>query len=114
MDQVGTIRWPLSLHEDASDHYYTHDGIQMALYDAYSSVFDILTGQQEHPIMDLYSTHMADYRAKYKTAKSHHRPTDHDMIEAGLEFSSSFLVPVLAGDASLAEEFISSLKFHIG
>jgi len=60
MNQVGTIQWPLSLHKDAADLDYINNDIQTALYDAYSSVFDILTGQRQHPIMGLFSAHMAN------------------------------------------------------
>jgi hypothetical protein len=110
--QVGTIRWPLSLHKDAADLGYFKDDIQMALYNAYSSVFDILTGQQQHPIKDLLSAHMANRQKKSNEANSNHDSTYDDMFDPTLDFK--FPVPILPGDASLADEFISNLKCHIG
>ena len=109
---MGTIRWPLWLHEDAADHGYTNDDIQTALFDAYSSVFDILTKQQEHPIMDLFQIHMAEYQAKWKKINPRRDPTNNNIIEAASAFA--FSVPILAGDASLAVDFVSDLKSHIG
>jgi hypothetical protein len=111
---VGTILWPVWLHEDAADRDYTNDDVQTALYDAFSSVYDVLTGQTQHPIMDLFSTHMAEYQTKLQSVNPHRRLTDFDLLHAGSEFSSSFSVPILAGDVSLAEEFISNIKLQIG
>ena len=44
MNQVGAIWWPLSLCKDAVDLNYVNNNIQTALYNAYLSVFNILTG----------------------------------------------------------------------
>ena len=100
------------LHEDAADHGYTNDDIQMALFDAYSSVFDILTKQQEHPIMDLFQIHMAEYQAKWKKINPRRDPTNNNIIKAASAFA--FSVPILPGNASLAVDFVSDLKSHIG
>ena len=109
---MGTIWWPLWLHGDAADQGYINDNIQTALFYAYSSVFDILTGQQDHPIMDLFQTHMAEYQAKQKKANPRIDPTNNNLIEAASTFA--FSVPILPGDASLAVDFVSDLKSHIG
>ena len=63
--------------------------------------------------MDLFTTHMAECRGEYKKANPHSDPTDNDLLAAASEFLSSFSVPILPGDASLALEFISNLKCHI-
>jgi hypothetical protein len=111
MNQVGTIRWPLSLHRDAADLGYINDGIQTALYNAYSSIFDILTGRRQHPIMDLFSAHMANRQYEHNEASPNHDPTYDDLFDPALAFQ--FSVPILPGDASLADEFISNLMCHI-
>jgi len=110
---VGTIRWPLSLHGDAADLSYIDNVIQTALYDAYSSVFDILTGQQQHPIMDLLSAHMTNRQDKSDDeTNSDHDSTYNDIFDPALDFK--FPVPILPGHASLTNKFISNLKCHIG
>jgi hypothetical protein len=53
------IPWPLRLFDDAADYNYNNDTIQTALYESYSCICDILTGRQPHPIITLFSTHMA-------------------------------------------------------
>jgi hypothetical protein len=108
---VGTIRWPLSLHEDAADLDYVNDNIQTALYDAYSSVFDILTGRRQHPILDLLSAYRANVQDKRVEANSDSNSTYNDLFDPALDFK--FSVPILPGDASLADKFISNLKTHI-
>ena len=109
---MGTIRWPLSLHADAADLGYIDDIIQTALYDAYSSVFDILTGQRQHPIMDLLSAHMTNRQDKTDETNSNHDSIYDDIFDPALNFK--FSVPILPGHASLTNEFISDLKCHIG
>lgn len=56
--QVGQIRWPLRLQEEVAFHNYTNDVIQTALYNAFSSVFDIILGIKHHPLMDFFDKHM--------------------------------------------------------
>jgi hypothetical protein len=108
---VGLIRWPLRLHEDAADYDYVNDEIQTALYEAYSSVHDILTRRMQHPIMELFSKHMVQQRKKRTTDNPHYDPTNNNLLEDASKFP--FLVPILPGDSSLAIDFISSLKYHI-
>ena len=63
--QVGPIRWPLRLQDNAADHNYRNDAIQTGLYDAYSAIFDILTGATQHPIVTFFSQHMKDQYAAF-------------------------------------------------
>jgi hypothetical protein len=57
---------------------------------------------------------MAEHRAKYKKLHPRRDPTNNDLVRAASKFMSLFAVPILAGDASLAIEFLLNLKARIG
>jgi hypothetical protein len=109
---VGAIGWPLRLWDDTADFDYVNDALQTPLYEAYSSIFDIITGHAAHPIMPLFRTHLAQEQKKFLKANRGSNPTSSDLLRIASHFH--FSVPILPGDASLALDFIASLKIHIG
>jgi len=106
--QVGPIRWPLRLQDNAADHDYHNDAIQTALYDAYSAIFDILTGTTQHPIMTFFSQHMKDQIIAFHKKNRGRTPSSHDLFEMAHHLPIS--IPILPGDASLVENFIADIK----
>jgi hypothetical protein len=104
------IQWPLRLLENAADYDYMNDTIQTPLYEAYSSIFDIVTGHKPHPIVELFATHMAQERAEFFEDNPDGRLTTNNLLEAVSHFP--FTIPILPGDASLVDEFLSSLMHH--
>lgn len=112
--QVGAIRWPQRLQESAADYGYSNDGIQTALYEAYPSVVEVLIGRQHHPIMELFSNHMATQRDKFSKGRKNSKL----QLNANntLYFASllPFSVPVPLGDTSLSDDLLADLKFQIG
>lgn len=106
--QVGPIRWPLRLQDNAADHNYRNDAIQTGLYDAYSAIFDILTGATQHPIMTFFSQHMKDQCAAFHEKNRGRTPSSNDLFK--MAHCLPFSVPILPGDASLAENFIADIK----
>jgi hypothetical protein len=105
---VGTIGWPLRLWDDAAEFGYTDDSLQTPLYEAYSTIFDIVTGHVAHPIMQLFRTHLTTERQTLLDANDNDNPTSSDLLRITSRFP--FSVPVLPGDASLALDFMASLK----
>ena len=108
---MGTIQWPLQLCDDGADKGYTNDTLQTALYETFSSVFDIIMGHQPHPIMNLFSSFMEQQRTEFRSTHSGRDPTTGDLHKAAL--GQPFSGPVLRGDASLADEFIVNLQCQI-
>jgi hypothetical protein len=106
--QVGTIRWPLRLQDNAADLDYCNDAIQTPLYDAYSAVFDILTGTTPHPIMIFFREHMKEQRITFHKRNRGRAPSEVDLFEMVQHLP--FSVPVLPGDASLVENFVADIK----
>jgi hypothetical protein len=106
--QVGPIRWPLRLQDNAADLGYHNDAIQTGLYDAYSAIFDILTGATQHPIMTFFSQHMKDQYAAFHKKNRGHTPSSNDLLK--MAHCLPLSVPILPGDASLAENFIADIK----
>jgi hypothetical protein len=109
--QVGCIRWPLQLCDNAADLEYTNDTIQTALHDAFSSIFDIIVGHQSHPIVDLFSSFMNRKRQEFRATHQNREPTTADLDKAALWLP--FSVPILRGDASLADEFSVNLQCQL-
>jgi hypothetical protein len=101
----------LRLWDDAADYDYTNDAVQTPLYDAYSSIYNIVTGHLAHPIMTLFHAHMVQEISKH-LGENNTNPTPRDLLHAASCFP--FNVPVLPGDASLAVDFIASIKVHAG
>ena len=57
--QFGTLRWPVRLCDTAYELYnYTNPVIQTALEDAFHSIYEILTGKREHPIIESWGKDM--------------------------------------------------------
>jgi hypothetical protein len=100
------------LLDDAADHGYTNDTIQTALYEAYSCIFDIVTGDQPHPIVQLFHAHMAQEQTKFHKANHNRTLTHSAVLRVASQFP--FSVPILPGDASLAVDFMASLLYHVG
>jgi hypothetical protein len=108
LKQVGQIRWPLRLQDEAAFHNYTHARIQTALYDAFSSIFDILLETKPHPLIQLFDEHMNQRRKELKNAHRSHTVTDEQLTEG-----FSFCVPILPGDASLIEDFLADIDIQL-
>ena len=107
---MGTIRWPLRLQEEAAFYNYTNDPIQTALYDAFSTIFDILVGATPHPLAQLFDEYMQNARKKFKA--THQRGAlDEDLH--GLAQHFSFPVPSLPGDESLIDDFLADLGVQL-
>ena len=85
------------------------------LYEAYSSITDVLTGQQQYPIMDMYSKHMAEQRQNFlkgQPAGSQHEPDTNKTLLWASELP--FNAPVLVRDSSLSMQFLADLIIQIG
>jgi hypothetical protein len=80
----------------------------MALGDAYSSIFDILTGEKPHPLAQLFNKHLEDKRKEFKRTH-HHRTVTNDQLAQDF----SFHVPILPGDASLIEDFLADINIQL-
>jgi hypothetical protein len=106
--QVGTIRWPLRLQDNAADYDYGNDAIQTPMYDAYSTIFDILTGKMQHPIMLLFSQHMDTQRIAFHKQNHGRTASQYDLFLMANRVPLA--VPILPGDASLVEDFIADIK----
>jgi hypothetical protein len=107
---VGTIRWPLRLQEEAAFHNYVNDPIQTALYDAFSTIFDILVGATPHPLAQLFDEYVQKARKKFE-ATHRRRASDEDLH--GLAQHFSFPVPCLPGDESLIDDFLADLGVQL-
>jgi hypothetical protein len=73
----------LQLCDDAADHDYVNDSLQTPLVEAYSSIFNIITRQIPHPIMQLFSTHIAQERLKFNVAFPN-SDSENDKVKQGL------------------------------
>lgn len=73
---------------------YENRAITLALNDASDAVYDVLTGQRQHPLID-------DFLKALGSAGN-------QALKA-LEFQSSLAIPILPGDAYLVEAFVTTL-----
>jgi hypothetical protein len=105
---VGKIRWPLRLQDEATFHDYTHDRIQTALYDAFSSIFDILSGMTPHPLTQLFDEYLEKKRKEFKSAHQCRTVTNEHLAQ-----DFYFHVPTLPGDASLIKDFLADLNIQL-
>jgi hypothetical protein len=105
---VGKIRWPLRLQDEAAFHNYTHDRIQTALYDAFSSIFDVLSGTMPHPLTQLFDEYLEKKRKGLNSAHQRRTVTDERLAQ-----DFAFRVPILPGDASLIEDFLADLDIQL-
>ena len=78
--QVGAILWPLRLQDNATDYDYCNNAIQMPLYDAYSTIFSILTGTAQHPIIPLFNQHMEEQCIKFHKQNCGRAPSPSDLL----------------------------------
>ena len=92
------------------DYDYTNNTIQEPLYNAYSSIYDILAKHHPHEIVALFSAHMVKEKKEFHVANPKCSLTANDLISAGSCFP--FHVPILPGDASLMVDFVASLLQH--
>lgn len=97
----------MRLRENAADQGYSNDDIQTALYEAYSTVCDIIVGDRKHPLDDLYIKHIAQKIASASRQHPKRKITYDNLPDSDklLDFS----VPILPGDASLIDPFINDL-----
>ncbi|KAJ7916650.1 hypothetical protein B0H13DRAFT_1870985 [Mycena leptocephala] len=91
-DNVGCIKWPLRLTEDAGElHNYTNPAISATLLVARQPILDIITGSLFHPIVPDYDLWMAS--AQELKAEKHAN-----------DFARKFFsAAILLGDASLID-----------
>ena len=80
----------------------------MALWDAFSSIYDIVSGEKPHPLAQLFDKYLEKQRKKFKKAHAHRTVTDEHLAK-----DFSFCVPILPGDASLIEDFLSDLDIQL-
>ena len=78
----------------------------MTLYDAFSSIFDILVEATPHPLAQLFNEYMQKAQKRFET-NHQQKALDEDLH--GLAQHFSFPVPNLPGDKSLIEEFLADL-----
>ena len=106
--QVGAIRWPLWLQDNATNYDYCNDAIQMPLYDAYLTIFSILTGTAQHPIVPLFNQHMEEQHIKFHKWNYGRAPSPSNLLR--MAHSMPFSVPIIPGDASLVKNFLTDIK----
>ena len=105
------MRWPLQLQADAADYGYSNNAIQTALYDAYSSIYDIIIGAKEHPLAVLFDKHVKEKQDHFLQANPERDFTTADLFRFADGFA--FPVPVPAGDSSLIDEFLADLMTQL-
>ncbi|KAJ3557349.1 hypothetical protein NM688_g1521 [Phlebia brevispora] len=96
--QLGKLKWPLRLHEDAIDRGYLNSAITNALQDSLNSVVQILTGNRPHAIMDRYRRDVGSKVERPETASTWH---------------ARYAVPILHGDASLIHPLLTDLQHRL-
>lgn len=94
--QLGTLRWPIRLCEDARDLYnYTNPQLQTELENAFHTIMEVLTGKREHLIVRRFiQTVKRGIISPKRTAGWH--------LHLG--------IPVLEGDSSLVNPLLEDLK----
>ena len=78
----------------------------MTLYDAFSSIFDILVEATPHPLAQLFNEYMQKAQKRFET--NHQQKALNEDLH-GLAQHFSFPVPNLSGDKSLIEDFLADL-----
>jgi hypothetical protein len=66
-------------------HNYTNPAISAALKDSYSSIMQILAGNQPHCVMTEFQVHMVAFNGQCELSKQMHI----------VDFSSHFPIPIL-------------------
>jgi len=69
-----------------------------------------MVGTQPHPIITLFNQHMEKERKKFANEYPKRIPSRNDLLK--MAHRLPFSVPVLPGDASLAETFLADIKVH--
>jgi len=92
---------PVEMFKDAeTKHNYTNPTISTALEDSYSSIMQILTGNQLHCVMTEFQVHIAAFNGWHELSKQMHIA----------DFSSCFPIPILPSNKSLIDLFCCSTK----
>lgn len=100
---LGTIKWPVRLEDNAAEkHNYSNSAIRKVLEDTYGAVLEILLGERDHPIVNLYNTWIKNRPRSIKLILQHH-----------FNFSRQFSPSILPGDDSLIEPFLLYLRHDV-
>lgn len=97
--KIGTIEYPLRLCDYAADKGYTNEELESAMRKAYPTVKLIVSGGLSHPLMDLFRRIVGRNGRYWNRAQ---------------QLVGVFSIPVLPGDASLAENFCIQLANELG
>lgn len=94
--QIAPIGWPTRLLAHGGSQYgYTNTTISSALQDAFHSVWEIVAGIQEHPIIDRYRQQL---------------PKGVDKPQTAVHFHQLYNIPILEGDDDLIQPMLAHLK----
>ncbi|KAH7908558.1 hypothetical protein BJ138DRAFT_1205112, partial [Hygrophoropsis aurantiaca] len=108
---LGRIEWPARLcDEAASIHDYTNAKISGALEDAFSTIMEIVVGKKDHPLKQEYNTYFKAKFSEHKEAKPHILPRPLDREQWVGSFRADHKLPILLGDASLIDQYLSDLN----
>ncbi|KAJ3519178.1 hypothetical protein NMY22_g13323 [Coprinellus aureogranulatus] len=92
---VGSINWPIQLHENAHDSFeYRNPPLEDALADAIPEVIKIVTQQKSHPLLELLNKWLD------KFGGINRRLNDRDRSRL---VRDSFYIPLFPGDESIVE-----------
>ena len=91
------LKWPSRLVEDAHElHGFSDPSLTEALEDAVPSIIDIISGRRPFPILQDFRTYLAATVGGNKIARASN-------------FRSALSVPLLLGDESLIDPFVTRL-----
>lgn len=94
--QAGCILWPYRLCEDAADLYgYENIEVSAALVDALDSIWKIISGEREHPIMQVFTDSQTRGGSEVKNTSN---------------WASTYKLSILPGDRSLTVNFVQELR----
>jgi hypothetical protein len=82
----------------------------MALYGAFSAIFDILVEATPHPLAQLFDEYMRKAQKRFET--NHQRRASDENLH-GLAQHFSFPIPNLPRDESLIEDFLADLGVQL-
>lgn len=91
--------------EHTADHEYWDDKIQTALYDAYSTVYDVVAENKLHPINELYIEHTVHKLKSAIQKRQNNKLTYMDMQESDKQLNVH--VPILPRDLSLIDAMVA-------
>lgn len=94
--QIGKFAIPVRIYEDAVEiHGYQNPPLKSMLENAFSSVFDIALGRRHHPVIEAFKAATKDRAGGNKAIFADN-------------WSMKYSVPLLQGDLSLLDEFITT------